>query len=394
MGLPDTAVKPLLKWGILGSLLSVAAPSWAASNVVVPGAWQPTLPTPIYTQPNPNAAESTEKRITDQLKSTAFHLGEQVQPRGSFSRFGQWVDLKHARVQQGLNNTAQNIDDWFGRYTDEEARANLNILVDSTWNRYDGATTDVRVRGGIELPNASRRLRLVFGDESLDNDLSYTPGAVSSPNATVNRNPAAPSPRSNIANTTLAERTRQQNNSLALRWINNVFPGYRTDLDLGLRGTSDVYVRARARRNWDYAPDVRANFQQVVRYGTKSELYAQTDYGIGKALSRDGSYSNSLGYQATAIYDQRNNEYGPFWVQRAGQYFSFRPEQTLSYGLLAAGYFGNSDYLLNQYGPWVSYRQPFLRKWFYVRGDASYVNDKVNDHSHNVNTFVRLEAVF
>jgi len=49
---------------------------------------------------------------------------------------------------------------------------------------------------------------------------------------------------------------------------------------------------------------------------------------------------------------------------------------------------------LNSWGPFVSWRQPLWREWFYVQGDLNYFNDHREDRDHFVSTFVRLETLF
>ncbi|MEK5794912.1 hypothetical protein VXE63_22950 [Acinetobacter nosocomialis] len=42
----------------------------------------------------------------------------------------------------------------------------------------------------------------------------------------------------------------------------------------------------------------------------------------------------------------------------------------------------------------MSWRQPFLREWFFVQGDLNYLNDDRLDRSHYLGAMVRLEAIF
>ena len=41
----------------------------------------------------------------------------------------------------------------------------------------------------------------------------------------------------------------------------------------------------------------------------------------------------------------------------------------------------------------MSWRQPFLREWFFVQGDLNYLNDDRLDRSHYLSAMVRLEAI-
>ncbi|MFW1875263.1 hypothetical protein ACG9XQ_18255, partial [Acinetobacter baumannii] len=44
--------------------------------------------------------------------------------------------------------------------------------------------------------------------------------------------------------------------------------------------------------------------------------------------------------------------------------------------------------------PFVSWRQPVLREWFFVQGDLNYFNVHREDRNHYVSTFLRVEALF
>ena len=364
---------PLLLTGLMITQASLAAPAQA---------WQPaTVATDSLIQTETNAIAGPDG--SPQLVPAPVLQDELARESG-------WVDRKRSRIREQLDMRAQRLDRWFGDGAQGDARAGLRLLLDTTWNEYDGADTSVRVRGSLRLPNATRTLRLVFGDDTLDNESRaiYGPNTPATPRIATAGTPSPTDPAT-LQPQTRRERLWRDNNSVALRWLRNPLPGYDTDLDLGLRGTADVYVRGRIGKSWQHSDQVRSSLLQMVRYGSKSELYAQTDYD----LTRQRPDRPAQTYNATLIYNQREDEYGPYWVQRVGQYQTFQPQQTFSYGLMAAGWLGN-DYLLNQYGPWVSYRQPFLRDWFFIRGDLAYVNDRSLQRDHTPVTFIRLEALF
>lgn len=66
----------------------------------------------------------------------------------------------------------------------------------------------------------------------------------------------------------------------------------------------------------------------------------------------------------------------------------------LNYGVYAGGYIENKKPDLNTYGPFVGWRQPFLREWLFVQTELNYYNDKKEDRSHHVGALLRLEALF
>ena len=58
------------------------------------------------------------------------------------------------------------------------------------------------------------------------------------------------------------------------------------------------------------------------------------------------------------------------------------------------GFLNNKDLRLNSWGPFISWRQPLWREWFYVQGNLNYMNDHRDDRSHFISTSIRFEALF
>ena len=83
-----------------------------------------------------------------------------------------WADKRHERFRQYLQRQAYKMDDWFGEPDPEKpARASIRVMADTTWNEYDDIEVKPRIRGKIKLPTLEKRLSLVFGDDSLDDEL-------------------------------------------------------------------------------------------------------------------------------------------------------------------------------------------------------------------------------
>ncbi|WP_084601688.1 hypothetical protein [Suttonella ornithocola] len=79
-----------------------------------------------------------------------------------------WLDKTHNKFSETLDKTAASINSWFGENT-QNADAELRILLDNGWNRYDGYSIHPKIRGKIKLPALQNQLHIVFGNEALDN---------------------------------------------------------------------------------------------------------------------------------------------------------------------------------------------------------------------------------
>lgn len=304
-----------------------------------------------------------------------------IVPTQEQTKESSWADTKHDRFRQYLQKKAYHIDDWFGEPDAEKpAKASLRILVDSTWNKYDEFEVKPRVRGKIKLPTLKKRFSLVFGDDTLDDEIR---GNVAITNPNMGTEPSKAFDQ---------QTTRRENNSFALRWsewLNTDL--FDTDFDVGLRdGASDVFARVKASRDWQLQDHFSARAEQMYRYGSESKNYARTNLEIRH--HKDGQ--PFLANQAAITYADDNSEIGVSWENRLFRQHTFFHDNTFSYGLYTNGRAKDKDFHLNGYGPFVSWRQPFLRDWFYIQSDVSYYNDKDLDRSNYLLGFLRLEAVF
>ncbi len=97
-----------------------------------------------------------------------------------------------------------------------------------------------RIRGKIKLPTLEQNLSVVFGDDSLDNELDSNV-------AITNENPATSGDKRLDT-----KRAREDNSSFCLHvwseWSDRI--PFETDLDLGLRSGDDIYLRVKASKDW------------------------------------------------------------------------------------------------------------------------------------------------
>ena len=290
-----------------------------------------------------------------------------------------WVDRKQFQIRSWADDTSHKIDNWFGETDSEKpASATLRVIVDNSWNKYDGYEIKPRIRGRIKLPTLERQLSLVFGDDSLDNELDNNV-------AITNENPG------NSNNKTLdRQQTRENNSSFALRWSEfSKYLPFKTDLDLGLRSGDDIYLRLKASKDWKLENDFSFHAEQIYRYGVDSKNYLRTNLELTHARPNQAFLSNQL----NLTYSD-NQDDDLTWDNSLFRQHQFFHENSFSYGLYTGGFLNNKDLRLNSWGPFISWRQPLWREWFYVQGNLNYMNDHRDDRSHFISTSIRFEALF
>lgn len=289
-----------------------------------------------------------------------------------------WLDKGHHHAKNWLSSTVNHMDNWFGD-SNKEARIKLRVMLDSTWNEYDGTTIKPRVRAKVRLPSLEDRLSVVFGDENLDNEMGggiYNDDRVARPNT----DDRAFDRR----------RTKDENSSLALRW-SKFRKNAGLDVDLGVR-SDDVFVRLKAEKSWQLPHNIDSRFEQVYRYGSQSEHmllstleFSQPQSDTRTLINRSHlHYTNHDGENlnwSNSLYQQHD------WAASLGT-------RSFSYGLYTGGEIIDKKSDLNVWGPYLSYRQPVWRDWLFVQGDASYYNNKSQDKDHHIALFSRVEAVF
>ncbi|WP_171430428.1 hypothetical protein [Acinetobacter lactucae] len=290
-----------------------------------------------------------------------------------------WVDRKQKKIRNWADRTSEKIDDWFGEVDPQKpATATIRVMVDNYWNEYDNYEIKPRIRGKIKLPTLEKRLSVVFGDDSLDDEFNNSP-------ANINQNPNQ-DPNKKLD----GKRTRDDNSSIALRWSNfsKKLP-FETDADLGIRSGDDIYVRLKASRDWQLRNDFKFYAEQIYRYGIDSENYLRTNLELTHARPNQPFLSNQF---SLTYADDQDDDLA--WENRTFREHHFFANNRFNYGIYTGGYYNDNDLRLNSWGPFVSWRQPVLREWFFVQGDVNYFNDHREDRNHFVSTFLRLEALF
>lgn len=291
-----------------------------------------------------------------------------------------WTDRKQKSVRDWADRTAVKIDRWFGEADPDEqsAHATLRVILDNKWNEYDGYEIKPRIRGKIELPTLEKKLSVVFGDDSLDNEIDNNI-------AITNENPSGDSEKRIDG-----KRIRDDNSSIALRWsqLSKKLP-FNLDADLGLRSGDDVYARLKAKKDWTLSNDFYFHAEQIYRYGIDSENYLRTNLELTHARPNQAFISNQLNL---TYADEQEDDLD--WDNRTYRQHQFFDGNRFNYGMYTGGFYNDHDLRLNSWGPFVSWRQPLWREWFYVQGDLNYFNDHREEKNHHVSALVRLEALF
>ncbi len=290
-----------------------------------------------------------------------------------------WVDQQQKGIRNWADRTATRMNNWFGD-TDpnDPASATLRILLDNRWNKHDDYSFKPRIRGKIKLPALENRLSVVFGDDALDNEMNNNI-------AITNENPNGASDKSIDS-----KRIRDDNSSIALRWsqLSKRLP-FDVDADLGIRSGDDIYARLKAEKDWKLANDFYFHAEQIYRYGIDSENYLRTNLELTHARPDQAFLSNQFNL---TYADEQDDDLT--WDNRTYRQHQFFKGNRFNYGIYTGGFYNNDDLRLNSWGPFVSWRQPLWREWFYVQGDLNYFNDHREDKSHYPSALVRLEALF
>lgn len=290
-----------------------------------------------------------------------------------------WTDQKQKSIRNWVDRTANKMDSWFGEADPKKpATATLRVLIDNRWDEHDGYDISPRIRGRIKLPTLENRLSVVFGDDSLD-DENENNIAISNLNAE-----ADPDKKFN------GKSARDDNSSIALRWsqASKKLP-FDVDADLGIRSGSDIYARLKAEKDWDLKDDFYFHAEQIYRYGIDSKNYLRTNLELTHARPNQPFLSNQFN---VTYADEQDDDLT--WNNRTYRQHQFFKGNRFNYGIYTGGYYNESDLRLNSWGPFVSWRQPVLREWFFVQGDLNYFNDHREDRGHYPRALIRLEALF
>lgn len=302
----------------------------------------------------------------------------------TYSFANQWVDDNHAMASTTLDSWANSVDGWFGETDpDDPASAVLRIMLDNSWNRYDGYSIKPRIRGKLRLPTLKRRFSLVFGDDSLDNEITQNH---------LGKNYSKPLDKDKIYD---SKQSRDDNKSLALRWSESIKDlGITFKIDLGIRSGQDIYLRFKGDKEWIVSENLTSYLEGIYRLGTKSKHHVNVSWN-NKYTETD---NRNFGNQIYVGYTNDLTSEHLYWGDSIYRQHNYSNHRRLNYGVFVGGTLSSNDktnsFVINRYGPYINWRQPIWKKWVFIEPEINFYNDRDMGRKHTLGGFLRLEAIF
>lgn len=293
-----------------------------------------------------------------------------------------WVDSNHEAASSYLQVAADEMNSWFGTpKASEPAEAELRIMLDNRWNKYDGYSIKPRIRGKLKLPTLQERLNIVFGDDTIDDDLQDAADITST--TTGNRN---------TDNSFDSQQSRQDNASVGLQWeVPRDDDNVKTRVTLGLRSRGDIYVKAKSSKDWYHGNDFKSHAELIYRYGINSKHYARANYEFSLHPEKGVITAD----QVRIDYRNNDDEEGWSWGNTLYRKHPTGDDTWFNYGVYVGGDIAHGgEFSINTYGPFAGFRTNIYRSWLFLQPEITYYNDKDEDRTHHFGAMVRLEAQF
>lgn len=315
---------------------------------VVMMAWLVLLPALLYASENepspaglPQSAGSDATVTVDVPPSAVADAvlekaGKSCIRRDESGQFMGWMDYQQCVFSGQAVDAARWFDDLFGDWSDDRAGALVRVISEVGWDEENGWSTQARVRARVDLPNASRRMRLIISDEG---EGTLTQEQRSSPQAL---------------------KDIRDNASVSVRWNPLDVARIDSDMDIGLRSGPDIFARLRLRRVWTLTENSVMRAGQTFRYGTESLGVSTSQLDFQRAMSEQSVLSFNTVFQ----FDQTQDEDGFFWTHGLAMSHVLKDNGSLAYGISLSGH-TQPNYSKESYGPWMLWRQSFLRDWLY-----------------------------
>lgn len=349
---------PILRLYAAGMLMLAAVPAWAESAASVP---------PVEASSEPPAEFVTPESGSEAALVLPPAVATELTPleekpciiRDSRGDLLGWADYPHCLVDYRAQSTVRWLDDWFGHPdVDEGARAAIRVITEMVIDDRGRVTPALRVRARLKLPKISKRLSLVFEDESQDG----------------NRERSIP---------TINE------SALALRLLVLNLERLLIETDLGVRSGPDLFARARFRKSWSVTSDDQISLRQTVRYGIREKLRAINELDYAHAFSERtvGTLFHNLDHQ------EEDDEEGLFWSRGMLASHMLTADSTISSGLGQEGVTKPSWEDTARF-VWVRYRQRFLRDWLFYEVEPRLTQTRERDWDTLPSLALRLEVHF
>lgn len=282
--------------------------------------------------------------------------------RDEAGRFLGWMDYQHCVFSGRTMATALWFDDLFGDWHDQQASMYVSAITELALEEGGMRALQVRLRASAYLPNAKKRLRLVLTD--VEDDIKTT------------------------SNTS----PRKDKQSAALRWLPNKVLGFQSDVDVGVRGVNppDIFARWRFRQQWPLWNEAIFQVGQSFRYGSESQGSSITQLDIEQVLG-----SSTVARIGSMYAYRQEDQPGTGMTYGHGISLSHTLPSccSVSYGVTVGGQ-SWPEWHQTSYGPWLVYRQKFLREWLFWEIEPRITYAKSNNWEAKASIVLRLEALF
>ena len=252
-----------------------------------------------------------------------------------------WMDSSHYYATEKAQELAEWMDAYFGapNYELESPESQLRLDLTTDWDQQDGNNNNVRLRGKIQLPRVSKRLNLVFNEESGD---ELDPRASGEP---------------------------VRDDSFGLLYRVSESENSRFDLTMGI---SWNHLRPGVRYRYQGAlSDVSTyRFTQRVQYEDSEGAYATSQIELNRLLDRN----TILRLNNRAVYGEETD--GTEWISRLSL---FQRTRTVNRNhVLGISYFGaingvtDPDSYVKNYRLGVLFRSQVYRKYLFLELEPAY----------------------
>lgn len=279
-----------------------------------------------------------------------------------------WADYPHCLVDQHTQSTVRWLDDWFSQppsdpateLTTETALAQARLRLINEWVLDDRGelTPALRLRANLALPQLARRLSLIFEDE----------------NGQARRVDGVPA---------------VNEAALALRWAVLNLKRLNIDTDVGLRSTTDFFVRARLQQSIALAEHDELKLFHSARYGIQEGWRGLQNIEWSHAFNH---------YQVGVVYHQLDDEQeraddGMRWSRGVLLAEERSKTTTVSYGFSQEGrtkpsWKTQSDSL------WWRWRQQVAREWFFVEVEPRLTQSHLGNEDTQPSLTLRFEVLW
>lgn len=288
--------------------------------------------------------------------------------RDDKGRFQGWMDFQHCVFSGRTVASARWFDDLFGDWSEEEAGMLIRLVSETGWDEENGLSSVVRLRARADLPNARERLRLVVTDDEDGNEQVQTREERETPQGL---------------------RQSRETSSVAIRWLPRERHRIKSDFDIGVRSGPDIYARLRLSRQWGVTDNSILRVGQTFRYGTESTGVSTSHLNMERAVSGRSVLRFSTVYR----FDEQDHDDGFLWTHGVSMSHVLREykDASLGYGFSVSGH-TRPDTRKESYGPWLQWRQSFLRDWLYYEVEPRLTRYRELDWDTVPSIVLRLEA--